>query len=669
MYSKLNENQRKAVLHKDGPMLVLAGPGSGKTMVITYRTYNLIKEENVKAENILVITFTKAAATEMKMRFDKLIKEDTKVTFGTFHAVFYRILRSFYNFNLNNILKEDVKKTVLRNIIRKLQIEFEDENEFVGDVIKEISLMKCELCKIEDYQPGFCSIEEFRTIVSMYEEYKSDNKLVDFDDMLTKCYELLSNNEEALSFWQNKYKYILIDEFQDINKAQYEIIRLLSKTNNNIFIVGDDDQSIYKFRGARPEFILNFTKEYEDAKKVVLNTNYRSTKSIVNFSNKLIKNNQNRYLKNMTTNNEQGIKPIIIEANDVVKESEMIANKIIEVINEYDKTYKDVAVIYRTNIQSRTLINTLFHMNIPFVVRDKVPIIYDHWIAKDVIAYMKLSQDVMDKEALVRIINKPKRYIRKADIQAAKAQVNMWTDLYERYTSKVWMIDKLEELQFKFQVMRNMTPFNMINFIRSNIGYEEYLMDYCEFRKINVTSLVEVLEELSESTKAFDTVQAWLEHIDVYRETMLNNAKQYYDEDRVTLTTMHSSKGLEFDFVWVASVVEGLIPHKRSDRDEEIEEERRLLYVGMTRAKEKLYISYVKNRFGKSAEESRFIKEIRQSYMDDVDEGKNIYHKKFGKGKIIDMNGDNVTALFPQKGEVKLNISFCLKQNIIKLDI
>lgn len=665
MKINLNDNQKLAVSHNEGPMIVFAGPGSGKTMVITYRVVNLISKYNIRPENILVITFTKSAAIEMKDRYDKITKDkNNKITFGTFHSIFFRILKSYYNLNINQILMEDKKRDIIKKIIKKLQIECEDENEFIGEIVHEMSFMKSELAHQNTYDVSICPNEEFHKILDMYEEYKQSNKLIDFDDMLVKCYELLNKNKQVLNYWQNKYKYILIDEFQDINRAQYEIIKMLAKPNNNLFIVGDDDQSIYQFRGARPEFLLNFPKEYKNAQRIVLNKNYRSTKNIVDVSKCVIKNNKNRYIKNMITDNTEGREPTIMEAVDVGEEAKLIAQKIASLTKKEDIPLSDIAIIYRTNIQSRAIINMFLDMNIPFVVRDKAAILYDHWIARDMIAYMKLSQNVMNKECLIRIINKPKRYIRKVDIEAAKNSDNMWTSLYKQYIDKEWMLDRLENLQYQLQIIRNKRPFEIIEYIRNTIGYEEYLINYAEYRKMNVSGLMEILDEIGESTKNYNTIDEWFNHIDEYRQMMKENDKyNKVNNNSVTLTTMHSSKGLEFKFVWIISVVEDLIPHKKAD----IEEERRLFYVSMTRAKDILYISHIKNRFGKKTEPSRFLKELYKHYVKNLDEGKNIEHIKFGMGKIVSIDESFIYAKFDSKGEVKLDTKFCVENNLIKL--
>ena len=669
---ELNDNQKVAVSHNEGPMMVLAGPGSGKTMVITHRVMNLINQYAVQPDNILVITFTKAAALTMENRFDNLYinSNNKKVIFGTFHSIFFRILKSYYQLNVSQILMENKKIEVFREIIRQLEIEYEDESEFINQIITEISLIKNELISVEYYNCVCCSNENFYKIYSLYEAYKREKKMIDFDDMLVKCYHLLMKNDKILSVWRDKLKYILIDEFQDINRVQYETIKLLSKPNDNLFIVGDDDQSIYSFRGAKPEFLLNFSDDYKNSKKIILNENYRSTKNIVEISKEVIKNNKKRYIKNMITNNKEGRNINIIQAQDITVEAKIVADRILELSKDNNIPLSEIAIIYRTNVQSRAIIDMFLDMNIPFVVRDKVAIIYDHWVAKDIISYMKLVSDITNKDALIRIINKPKRYISKAAIETSKKYTNnVWDGLYKFYEEQEWMQNRLDELQYNLQIIREYKPYDMIHYIRNNIGYDKYLSNYAEYRKIGIEGLLEILNEIGESTKNYQTTEEWFAHIEEYRKLIEeNDNNNNFYKDAVTLTTMHSSKGLEFDIVWIIGAVEGLIPHEKSNRDRDIEEERRLFYVGMTRAKEYLYISYIDNRYDEEVKQSRFLEEIYNYFIHNIQINSNIIHKKFGKGTVVKLNSKSIVVDFKNKKKIKLNIKFCIQNNLITIN-
>lgn len=611
----LNKKQTDAVKHLDGPMMVLAGPGSGKTTVITYRVKNLIEYYNISPQKILVITFTKAAATEMSTRFKNITSSNSanKVTFGTFHSVFFRIIRSALGYKLDNVMKEDERKFILRNIINELNIEYEDEEEFLKDISSEISLMKNELVDANYYNTMVCSINDYRKIVAKYEDYKDKNNKIDFDDMLCICWRLLNENTECCAWWQNKYDYVLIDEFQDINRVQYETICLLSKNHNNLFIVGDDDQSIYKFRGARPEFLLKIPEDFINVKTVILDINYRSTDSIINLANKIILNNKHRYNKNIIGTDTKGKEPILLNSENIEQEA-LLVSKYINKLHNNKIEWSDIAVIFRTNIQARAFVDKFMDLNFPFFIRDEIPNIYDHWIAKDLLAYIKLSLDLNKNNELERIINKPKRYISKLLIhEAKKNQGNMLYNLINLDSTQVWQRTRLEELEYHLNALKKRSPFDCFKYIRQIINYDEYIKQYAEFRKISAKGLFEIADELKEAAKKYTTNEEFLVHVQDFNEELKNQRLTKKNEklnDAITLTTMHGAKGLEFDAVFIISIAEGIIPHEKSKTIDEIEEERRLFYVGVTRAKKILYLSTINSRYEEKIDKSSFLKEI-----------------------------------------------------------
>jgi len=608
---KLNDKQIGAVFHNIGPMLVLAGPGSGKTTVIIHRIKALIENYNVLPKDILVITFTKAAAMEMKSRFKELYG-DNNVTFGTFHSYFFRILRSDFGYRLDDVLREDDRRNIIKKIIFEKEISVDDEEEYISNAVNEISLIKNELMDYEKYIPINFEKSEFLSILNNYENIKALNKKIDFDDMVCKCYEHLVYDKNVLDKWKGRYKYILIDEFQDINKAQYECIRILTDRNSNIFVVGDDDQSIYKFRGARPEFLLNFSKDFDNVKKVVLDINYRSTNQIINLGNAIIMNNKNRYKKVIRGTEKSGKKPVLLKSDDIGAEASEIAKKIVK--------YKDkislnrIAVIYRTNIQSRAVIDAFMDFNISYQVKDAVPSIYEHRVSKDIFAYLNLILNNDDDEALERIINKPKRYISKHIISEAKKDKNksLLNALYNVKDIKKWQSEKLDELVYNLSYLKkNKSTYEIFKYIRKNIGYDEYIKEYASFRKVNPKSLFEVLDEIQEASKSYEKVEDYIAHIENVISEMKNKKNERKaDADGVVLLTMHSAKGLEFDIVFITSAVEGVIPYEKSKSYDEIEEERRLFYVAVTRAKKILFISIVKSRYEHEVKPTRFLKKI-----------------------------------------------------------
>jgi len=610
---KLNDKQVEAVCHNLGPMMVLAGPGSGKTTVIIHRIKTLIEKYGVLPRDILVITFTKAAAVEMKNRFMKICELNDGVSFGTFHSYFFRILRNSFDYNLDNLIKEDEKKSIIRAIIHEKELIIEDEEEYINNALNEISLVKNELIDCEKYKTSNFGKSEFISLFNGYEAIKETNNKIDFDDMICKCYEKLSLNQGILEKWKNRYKYILIDEFQDINKAQYECIKLLTNKNSNIFIVGDDDQSIYKFRGARPEFLLRFPKDFNNVEKIVLDINYRSTTQIINLGNAVIKSNRNRYKKIIKGTKKDGKVPILIKSNDIGSEASEIARRIIKYRDNFNFDLNKVAVIYRTNIQARAIVDAFMDFNIPYQLKDEVPSIYEHRISKDIFAYLNLILNNDNDLALERIINKPKRYISKVVFSEAKKikEESLLKDLFKVKDIKTWQIDKLNELIYNLSAARGKSVYETFKYIRQIIGYDDYINQYALFRKVNPKSLFEVLEEVQESSKGYEKIEDYLAHTEnIISEMKEKKKSSNIIPNGVVLSTMHSAKGLEFDIVFVTSAVEGVIPYEKSKSFDEIEEERRLFYVAITRAKKLLFISIVKSRYEQEVKPTRFLKNI-----------------------------------------------------------
>lgn len=605
---QFNNSQLKAVKHKTGPMLVIAGPGSGKTTVLTARIRNLIEEYSVNPANILVITFTKAAANEMKSRFNNMMGRSTNVTFGTFHAVFFMILRAAYNYSVDSIIKEDVRQNIIKQAIERSRLEPDDLNEMVSNITGEISRVKTETIDINAYYSASCPEEEFRDIYKYYVKTLKKMGLIDFDDMLLYCHELLTTRRDILAKWQQKYQYILIDEFQDINKIQYDIIKLLAKPQDNLFIVGDDDQSIYGFRGSKPEIMLNFDKDYPDTDKVILDTNYRSTGNIVSAAGKVIAHNKVRFAKNINTVNDPGDKVDIIEFNTQAEEYE----KIIDNIRKESASggnYSDNAVLFRTNSTAAGFVRKLVEYSVPFVTRDGVPNVFEHWIARDVITYMNIAMGSRKRSDFLQIINRPKRYIGRDYL--ADAEIS-FDNLEKYYEDKNWMIERVDRLKYDILAMASMSPYAMINYLRKGVGYDGYLDEYAQSHNMQVGELYDVMDELMESARNFKTFNEWFAYIDEYGTKLRESYAAMDKQNAVILTTMHSSKGLEYPVVYIIDANEEITPHKKAVFVPEIEEERRMFYVAMTRAKRRLNIYYARKRYNKEIEVSRFVKEIME---------------------------------------------------------
>lgn len=602
-----SNSQIQAIRHGEGSMMVLAGPGSGKTTVITGRTKYLIEEFGVNPSNILVITFTKAAAMEMQARFEKMMSSKSTVSFGTFHAVFFKILKYAYNYSADNILREELKYQYIREIIEAMELEYEDENEFVSSILSEISTVKGDMISIDHYYSKNCSDGVFRKIYEKYEGKLRRINKIDFDDMLVMCYELLKSREDILKLWQDKYKYILIDEFQDINKVQYEVIKMLARPLNNLFIVGDDDQSIYRFRGARPEIMLNFTKDFPETKTVVLKENYRSTGNIVKASSKLIANNKNRFVKDIVSTNEDGEMVVLQEFDTHIEEN----TRVVELIREHLENggkLSEIAILSRTNVGPRYLIQKFMENNIPFKMKDSLPNIYEHWIAKNIITYVMFSLGKRNRGDFLTIMNKPNRYISRDAVSDTEVSFDK---LEKYYFDKEWMLDRIGKLEYDLQMLRKMAPYAGITYICKAIGYNDYLKEYAEYRKINLEELMDVVEELRELSKPFKNYEEWFQHIEDYEIELRKQADMIWkDYDCVECMTMHSAKGLEYEMVFIIDANEGVTPHKKAVLDDDIEEERRMFYVAMTRAKKRLYIFNTKEQYGKPVNVSRFVEDI-----------------------------------------------------------
>jgi DNA helicase-2/ATP-dependent DNA helicase PcrA len=505
--------QWEAVSHKEGPMLVLAGPGSGKTFTITHRILHLINQHKVDPSNILVITFTKAAAMEMKERFENLRNgEPSSVSFGTFHAVFFRILKFAYRYDARNIVREEQRIQAIREMMGQFEIEVEDEAEFVSSILSEISSVKGEMMNLDHYYAKNCSEENFKRLYQGYEERLRKMNLIDFDDMLVMCYELFTQRKDILSAWQRKYQYILVDEFQDINRVQYEIVRMLAAPENNLFIVGDDDQSIYRFRGAKPEIMLGFEKDYPEAKRVLLNVNFRSTKDIVETAGKLITHNKTRFPKEIVTKNGSG-KPVVTRMwEDPQEETVEMVREIMDYIKA-GYTWSDIAVLYRTNLGPRLLIEKLMEYNIPFCMKDAVPNLYDHWIAKNVTAYIRAALGELTRANVISIANRPNRYISRDALEFS--EVN-WESVKSFYQDKGWMVERIEQLEYDLKLIRNMAPTAAVNYIRKAVGYDDYIKEYAQYRRMKPEELLEVLDQLQESAAGFKTFEAWFDHMEDY---------------------------------------------------------------------------------------------------------------------------------------------------------
>ena len=606
-----NEAQAQAIQHTDGPCLVLAGPGSGKTLTIVNRVKYLIEKQKVRPEEILVVTFTRFAAAEMKSRLCLVMgKRDLPVTVGTFHGIYYGILKWAYRMNQENILSETEKYQILRGVINKERMEIFDEEDFIQDIAAEIGKVKNNRIPLEEFVSEKCSADAFRNIYRNYEQHRKELKKIDFDDMLVLCYELFRARPDVLAQWQKKFRYVLIDEFQDINRIQYDVIRMLAQPENNLFVVGDDDQAIYGFRGADSELMLGFGKDFPNAKQILLGMNYRSTANIVQNSLKLIENNVERYSKKLEANREGGSCLHIQEVKDPVEEAEYVLEEI-QKCKENGIKEEEIAILFRVHTDARAVVEAMVERKIPFQMKEHLPNIYEHFIAKDIMAYFRLATGKRRRQDFLQVMNRPKRYLGRDSVSGSQVS---FEDMRKFYCDKDWMIDRIDQFEWDVKMLMKMAPYAAIQYIRKRIGYDDFLKEYAFTHQINRSDLNEVLAEIEEAAKAFSSVEEWFAHVEEYTETLkVKEKERNRPRPGVRLMTIHASKGLEFKQVFLIAANEGRIPYQKAKTDKEIEEERRLFYVAMTRAKDFLKICYVKIKNGKEVTPSRFVDELLKS--------------------------------------------------------
>ena len=613
---KLNRGQDEAIKHGNGPCMVLAPPGSGKTLIVTERTRYLIEESGVRPDQILVITFTRYAAREMKERFERLTAgKNYPVTFGTFHSIFYGILKCAYGIGANNLMPEKESSVLLQEVLDQTDIEstpeVEDEEELVRELLREVGMVKNGLCHLKDFHSKYLTQDEFAEVFRSYEHQKKELKKFDFDDMLVQCYALFRKKPEILQGWQKRFKYILIDEFQDINRVQYEVIRMLAAPRYNLFVVGDDDQSIYGFRGAKPELMLYMKQEFPSLRTISLTVNYRSTEFITGAAARVILHNDTRFYKRVQSFRGRGQNVHVQEVLDEQEEAQYVTEEIQKKLDQGIKP-GEIAVLFRAAVQARMISEILSEHRIPFEMRDYVTNFYRHFIVKDMMAYLQLAAGKRDRSLFLTICNRPLRYLARNSME--NRQVN-FEDLRKFYCDKDWMLDIIDQFDVDVRMMKNMAPYAAIQYIRKKIGYDDFLKEYAEKHQISWKQLMDVMAELEERSKNFKSYDEWEIHIAKYTQELEEQQAKARKikgerENKVQLMTIHSAKGLEFEDVFVIHANEGEIPHQKAEKKDEIEEERRLFYVALTRAKNNLCISYITQKNGNSIKPSRFVEEL-----------------------------------------------------------
>lgn len=650
-YQYLSEEQKNAVLFGNKNIVVIACPGAGKTTTLISKVHYLttfgpiynsdwlpkeiykedvqilkdyynekVKTANslkraeyilryfaVKEENIIVTTFTRAAAINMKNKYKKQFDKYNTPFFGTFHGLFYKILKNYYK-EINIIDEKDKYKLIKSTLLNYID---EISEEKVKDIVNDISSFKCKDIPIEDYN-SCIDKSIFKSCYEVYEFYKNSNKLLDFDDMQIMCKELLLKKGNLLKIYKRQFKYILIDEFQDCDVFQIDILKLFN--DSYIFAVGDEDQSIYSFRGARPDCMVSFTDIFSLSKKLFLTTNYRSGENIINISKRLIKQNRMRNHKEMKSYKNMSSTVAVKEYFNEALQGDGVSLNINELIKCGKYKYSDNAVLYRTNIESRSIIDSFIKNNIPFKLLDKQFNFFNHFICKDIIAYLRISLDASDINNFQKIINKPFRYISRVNLQKMSRsgfKEDCFDQLMDVEGLPIFQIKKIEELKKDIRRIQKMTPNSAIVFILYNLCYYDYIKEYTEKFKLSMDEYDSVIDELQSSAENFNSILNFLIHVDKVSEEIEKN-KFDENEDRVILSTIHGVKGMEFKSVFIINCNEENIPHINSIENN-LEEERRLLYVGFTRAIENLQVSSVNNIRGVQKYMSRFIKECSKN--------------------------------------------------------
>ena len=623
-----NKEQKEAIMHRDGPAMVLAGPGAGKTYVITNRVKALIDEYGVKPEQILVVTFSKAAAVEMKERFEMMTGgRRLPVRFGTFHSVFFQILRLAYHYEVKDIATPALKYRFLEETLNETGYGVDDKKEFLSDIEKEISRVKGEGIEIDCYFSSACSAEIFQKMYRGYQEKLQRHRCLDFDDMVVYTYQLLKEREDIRRRWQAQFRYLLIDEFQDINRLQYETVCMLAEPENNLFIVGDDDLSIYGFRGAKPGIMLSFPKRFPDTKQIVLGVNYRCSDEIMKAAERLIGKNNERYEKHIVANKGKE-QPVHMKKCENLPDE---AEKIVAQIQMYQKegiAYQEMAVLFRTNMQMRLLAGKLMEHGVPFTMRENLPNLFDTWMAKDIMCYLQLALGNRSREKFLKIANRPVRYLSRTAFTESEVSFDKLRAYYA-VKNQEWMEERIWNFEYDLKNLASLSPYAAIHFIRKGIGYDEFLKTYADERNVNADDWFDVLDEMQEMTRDKKSIPEFLSFVENYGDTLEeirqeHKKQQVKEEPGVSLMTMHASKGLEFPVVFVPTLNEDIVPYRKAVQEGNLEEERRMLYVAMTRAKTYLHLSFVKERFHKEAEPSPFLYEISPAL-------KNKINKKRGR--------------------------------------
>ena len=598
---ELNVPQKQAVFHKEGPCLVIAGPGSGKTAVLTKRISELINS-GVPAQEILVITFTKAAAIEMKERFNRLSDDVYPVTFGTFHSLFWGILQKECGFKSTDIIMGQMRNKILKEAMTLAQID-KDDVALANTYISELSSVNNKNIDLDHYEPKFADATKLKSFIKAYDSLKNKYHVIDFDDMLIKAYKLFVDRPDILQKWQKRFSYFLVDEMQDMNDLQFELINLLAKRTQNIFCVGDDDQSIYGFRGSNPKIMRDFMEYYPSAIKIVLDYNYRNPGNLVRAAGLLIGRNDNRFEKNIKSTSDDGVIKIK-ELNCPAEEAEFIIKEI-NALKNAGTSYEEIAVLYRNHSDARYLVDKLTTSGINFYLKEQMPNVYSHFIISDIESYFQIAIGNATKARLLSIINRPNRYLHRQAVENGITEKEM----LNFYSNNPGYYKVVEAFWNDIKLIAKMSPKAAINYLCRVMDYDKFLLQEASMNEADVAEYQEVIEFIQEVFSDCRTIRQAIDKLNGLRLKIdYENRNRAVDKlGKVGLYTLHSSKGLEFENVFIISANDGVIPTNKCQSKEDIEAERRLFYVGITRCKRNLYISYTNK---KNRDKSRFLDEM-----------------------------------------------------------
>ena len=683
----LNDQQKDVVSHLDGPSLVLAGPGSGKTTVIVSRTAFLIMEAGIKPENILTVTFNRAAGKEMGRRFEGTFGKfiNGKAHFSTIHSFCNMVIKHYERMRGKTLKRidgndgiEDSKRKILKKIYYEVNSASINDDE-LENLLSELSLVKNTMMK--DLEGSKFNTKNFEQIYKVYEKYKKTNLMIDFDDMLTYTYSIFTRFPHILDDYRKRYKYIQVDEGQDLSSIQFEIIKCLAAPYNNVFIVADDDQSIYGFRGAEPEQILGIEKNFPGCRIYNLECNYRSTGNIVDISSSFIKSNSRRFNKNHKAVNQHAKDPVVIQPKDENSQLKFLVDMVKKKAGSKEKT---IGILYRNNLSSISIVEALDKNGVKFALRQNKLFFFSHWAVLDILAFLKFAMDQRDVDSFLRICFRMNRFISKAMIEHGLNQSmgESFVDcLLTSYDLKPFQINRIQGVKEEFRRLARMQTSTAISYIENDFKYFESIREYCEATGASFDYVYGLFGVLKTLAASYPSIPVFLHRLEQL-EHLMTKTDVYSNESRITLTTIHSAKGLEYNYVIMADLIEEEIPGRKAveamikNKDSVlIEEERRLFYVGITRAREELFLicpQYVNSR---QAPKSIFVSELtgimNRSKVSGIAEGSLIHHKHFGKGivaTILDSSDERITIEIDFSGiRRKLDFTTCMESGLITL--